>query len=114
MKIDGICIIISRINHSCGPNSDFCLNDEGEVEIRANSKILAGQEVTISYMPSKASTDVNKNHIKRQKILSGKMGFLCSCELCKDKDCEDNTYDHEDPEEFCEMFDFLFDELRIA
>merc|ERR1712025_132144 len=45
----GIGIKVSRINHSCCPNSE---NYEvgGEMAIRATSKILEGQEITISYL----------------------------------------------------------------
>ena len=38
----GVTITISRINHSCCSNCEHFLNDDGEIEIRATSKILAG------------------------------------------------------------------------
>ena len=41
----GVGIKVSRINHSCCPNSQNC-EWEGEMEIRATSKILEGQEIT--------------------------------------------------------------------
>ena len=92
--LDAICIKISRINHSCGPNAEYFLNrDSGEVEIRATSKILKGQEITISYFPSwKMETGafiMMEKSDERQKFLSKEKGFLCSCELCLDEDIFD-------------------------
>ena len=72
-------IKISRINHSCCPNSQHFKNDEGEMEIRATSKILEGQEITISYISSL------ENFKERQEFCLN-LGFVCSCELCKDEE----------------------------
>ena len=72
-------IKISRINHSCCPNSQHFKNDEGEMEIRATSKILEGQEITISYIGSL------ENFKERQEFCLN-LGFVCSCELCKDEE----------------------------
>ena len=65
----GVGIKISRINHSCCPNSQHY--EEGdEMEIRAMTKILKGQEITISYL------EPMKNFKKRQELCL-KLGFVC-------------------------------------
>ena len=71
-------IKVSRINHSCCPNSQHFVNEEGETGIRATSKILEGQEISISYMNTKAM----KNFKERQKFCHT-LDFVCSCEICK-------------------------------
>ena len=76
---DAIGIKVSRINHSCGPNSQHFKNAEDEMEIRATSKILKGQEITISY------TNALENFKERREFCH-KMGFVCSCELCQDEE----------------------------
>jgi predicted CopG family antitoxin len=78
-----ICIKVSRINHSCGPNSQHFTNDEGEMEIRATSKILEGQEITISYI------DAMKNFKERRECCH-KFGFVCSCELCQEEEIKND------------------------
>ena len=74
----GVGINISRINHSCCPNCENIFN-EGKIEITANQNISAGQEITISYIND------FKNFKERQENCH-KLGFVCSCELCKDEE----------------------------
>ena len=83
----GVGIKFSRINHSCCPNATHFDNDDGEMEIRATSKILEGQEISISYFI------LLKNFEERQKTCHMK-GFVCSCELCKDEEInnDDESY----------------------
>ena len=90
-------IRFSRINHSCCPNSD-CTgpghNKEGEIEIelRANSKILEGQEISKSFFDH---DDFMKNFKERQKEICGMFGIVCSCEICQDEEInnDDETYE---------------------
>ena len=79
IRVGEVGIKISRINHSCGPNSQHFKNNEGEMEIRATSKILEGQEITISYIGSL------ENFNERQEFCLN-LSFVCSCELCKDEE----------------------------
>ena len=67
----------SRINHSCKPNVVWSFNQAKKMkEVRATKPILAGQEVTACYIdPLNMAED-------RQKLLSGKYNFTCSCEIC--------------------------------
>ena len=83
-------IKISRINHSCCSNSDYFTNDEGEMEIRATSKILEGQEITINYVETNSLEKLKE----RQQEFQIK-GFVCSCDLCQNEEInnDDETYD---------------------
>ena len=86
-KESGVGIKTSRINHSCCPNSQRSPNG-GEMEIRATSKILEGQEITICYL------DPLKNFEERQEVCHN-FGFVCSCEVCQDEEFnkDDETYE---------------------
>ena len=79
-----ICIKISRINHSCCSNSDYFTNDEGEMEIRATSKILEGQEITINYAP-------RMKKLKERKHGFQIYGFVCSCDLCQNEEINNDN-----------------------
>ena len=65
----------SSILHSCGPSTDYFLNrDSGEVEIRATSKILKGQEITFSYFtlneaPNCFITDHGGRKTRKAKVM---------------------------------------------
>ena len=85
-----ICIKISRINHSCCSNSDYFTNDDGEMEIRATSKILEGQEITINYA---GTNDMRK--LKERRHGFQIYGFVCSCDLCQNEEInnDNETYD---------------------
>ena len=93
-------IKVSRINHSCCPNS-LRYKDEDEMVIRATSKILEGQEITVSYMQSYMEMNpmskegfAMRNFKERQEFCHT-FGFVCSCELCQDEEFnkDDETYE---------------------
>ena len=69
-------IKISRINHSCCSNSQRYENEEGVAEIRATSKILKGQEISLCYMKP-------MTNFKERQNFCQNLGFVCSCDLCK-------------------------------
>ena len=71
----GVGIKTSRFNHSCEPNAQVV----SESEVRAISDIKSGEEITISYQTELFGM---KNRENRQEILEF-MGFVCSCDLCK-------------------------------
>ena len=92
-----ICIKISRINHSCCSNSDYFTNDDGEMEIRATSKILEGQEITINYAgtnraiyPPRCGTNDMKK-LKERKHGFQIYGFVCSCDLCQNEEINNDN-----------------------
>ena len=84
-------IRVSRINHSCCPNSHLGRNEDGEIEIVANSKILEGQEISISFL---GYNEFMKNVKERQKYFLWN-GFICSCEICQREEIknDDETYE---------------------
>ena len=86
----GVYITISRLNHSCRPNAMFCEGSKSfESRIRAASKINAGEEITISYVPT---TVKHMNRKERQKWLLKRRQFVCRCNFCQ--------YDAEDEKDF--------------
>ena len=46
----GVCIKISRFNHSCRPNANQKLLQNSSVEITAMSNINEGEEITLTYI----------------------------------------------------------------
>ena len=102
----GVGIKVSRINHSCCPNSEPENWSEGEMAIRATSKILEGQEITISYL------EPMKNFNERQESCQ-RFGFVCSCEVCQDEEInkDDETYEKfqnlkEEAERIADLYHF--------
>ena len=102
----GVGIKTSRINHSCCPNSEPENWSEGEMAIRATSKILEGQEITISYL------EPMKNFKERQESCH-KHDFVCSCEICQDEEInkDDETYEKfqnlkEEAERIADLYHF--------
>ena len=77
----GVKIKSSRFNHSCERNATAIIMLNGEHQIRAISKIKAGEEINISYNTDPFSVFRNKK--LRQMALLVKWFFMCSCELCE-------------------------------
>jgi SET domain len=74
--VGGIFPIISRINHSCHPNTQHTWNRSTEHEtIHAIRNIKKGEEITISYTLGGPSQP-------RRQSLKDKFGFDCTCDLC--------------------------------
>ncbi|KAH6668857.1 hypothetical protein B0J14DRAFT_629067 [Halenospora varia] len=74
--IGGVYPAISRINHSCLPNTHHSWNINLECEtIHAIRDIQAGEEFTISY----AGGD---SYLKRHMFFSQNFGFDCDCSVC--------------------------------
>jgi len=70
----GLYLLISRINHSCCPNSIVC---QGTVkEVRAMKYIKKGEEITMTYIVNSSVTKY-----KRDQEL-GYWQFQCDCEVC--------------------------------
>lgn len=85
---------ISRFNHCCDSNAEIVWRTRAkeEIEIRAITKINAGDEITINYN----IVDISPRRFKRrQELLSNTWGFKCTCSLCeKEKlDPDDRNYD---------------------
>ena len=88
----GVGIQTSRFNHSCAANAEFWFNERLEkMEVRAISKVKAGEEITINYKPTEISM---KNFKTRQEYLLDGWEFNCMCNLCKEEgDSDDKNYE---------------------
>lgn len=82
-KLTGIFFRCAIINHSCDPNCTFHIEVNGSIDagdqwlvIEAGRDIKAGDELTISYIPSSDSFG------ERQALLSICYGFKCVCPRC--------------------------------
>ncbi|KIJ24207.1 hypothetical protein M422DRAFT_258630 [Sphaerobolus stellatus SS14] len=76
-RYGGVFLDISRINHSCGPNTTRQWNRYLFVTIvQASRNIRAGEEITTWYEP------VNKSHADRRFDLERKYKFKCTCGYC--------------------------------
>ena len=89
----GLGLKSSRFNHSCVSNAEAYWNEKCELrEIRAISKIKAGEEITVRYGSSHI---IMKNLKTRQEYLSMGWKFNCDCPLCEEEaeNCEDEKYE---------------------
>ena len=72
----GVCLEVSRINHSCVPNAHFAWNANiGQITVHAIVDISGDEEITICYVP--AFLDA---HHRQQ--LTKRYGFICDCQAC--------------------------------
>ncbi len=79
----GLYLRCSRCNHSCSPNAYFRLSKDGQhLTLVARRPIMAGVEITISYLPE---TDLLHPQRHRQDILKN-WGFTCHCGRCCHED----------------------------
>ena len=76
LAFSGVFLKISRINHSCLPNS-FPSYDGSRGKITARKDIAKDEEIVISY----TNPDPTLNKQERQKKLEPH-GFECRCQLC--------------------------------
>ncbi|CCJ29069.1 unnamed protein product [Pneumocystis jirovecii] len=67
--------IISRINHSCYPNTALVF-DRNTVALRSLQKILPNQEITVSYI------DIYNTQKNRHDELLSRYYFSCKCTRC--------------------------------
>ena len=88
---NGVGIQKSRFNHSCAANAEDGSNKNSEiVQLRAISKIKAGEEITINYFPAKTSM---VNFKTRQEFLMKTFEFRCICKLCKEGEIDEDKYE---------------------
>lgn len=72
----GFYAVQSCVNHSCAPNAAADCLANGQMAIRALTRIPAGSEVLLSYIEEEGA-DV---HERREMLRD--YGFLCKCERC--------------------------------
>merc|ERR1711971_533323 len=74
---NGVCIKMSRFNHSCRPNATYFWNtDTNTRDLRTLRKIKEGEEITVSYINTTESRE------ERQSLLKDRYNFDCNCEGC--------------------------------
>ena len=75
---NGVCIKMSRFNHSCRPNAQyFWIDDTSTRDLRSLRRIKPGKEITVSYIHSMVETREN-----RRSDLKDRFNFGCQCEGC--------------------------------
>ena len=74
---EGVFIQLTRINHSCRPNTAHHWDEQAqEAMIYASVDIRADEELTISFV------DLLQGRDKRQQRLQQRYGFACTCVAC--------------------------------
>lgn len=77
-----LALTAARINHSCKPNVVWVVNVEtGEFEVRALSRIDAGEELVCSYVPQCFPRKERRYRLKNWRM-------KCTCQTCSDKNSE--------------------------
>ena len=75
---NGVCIKMSRFNHSCRPNAQYFWNDDTNTrDLRSLRRIKQGEEITVSYIHSMV-----ESREKRRSDLRHRYNFVCQCEGC--------------------------------
>ena len=72
----GLLLTCARMNHSCLPAVQMSSDDEEETEVRALRDILAGEEITVSYLRTSALQGRDE---RVAKLLAG-WSFQCCCQ----------------------------------
>ncbi|CAE6935156.1 SET5 [Symbiodinium natans] len=75
----GLYATACRANHACKPRARLCVGADGRVRVVALTDILAGEEVTVSYL---SESDLLEPGSIRRKLLGQTWGFLCQCQRC--------------------------------
>ncbi|KAH9841091.1 uncharacterized protein C8Q71DRAFT_438937 [Rhodofomes roseus] len=73
-----VCELTCRANHSCSPNAVARWDlPSFSIELRARRRILAGEEITISYLP-----ELTLPRATRITLLRESYAFTCACPAC--------------------------------
>ncbi|CAJ1966483.1 unnamed protein product [Cylindrotheca closterium] len=74
----GLFEVACKMSHSCRPNCAWMTEPDGaSKQIRAITKIQAGEELTVDYI----GQPLSPTHERREELLHSK-GFLCNCVRC--------------------------------
>ena len=75
---NGVCLKMSRFNHSCQPNAQYFWNEDTNTrDMRTLKKIKQGEEITVSYINSLVFS-----REERYAYLKDRYNFDCRCEDC--------------------------------
>ena len=77
----GIAVYVqgSAFNHSCVPSAEFC-NVGTSLVVRSLRRVRAGEEITVSYVPTTMTLE------ERRRCLEGQFKFSCVCARCVAED----------------------------
>lgn len=70
--------VFCRINHSCCPNINHVLDDDGFIECIATRTINAGEQIFIDYLPNEKF----KKQQEKKECLKNTWHFHCDCTKC--------------------------------
>ena len=95
---NGVCLKMSRFNHSCRPNAQYFWNiDTNTRDVRALRKIEKGEEITLSYLPTYPYHPEGKSYSilmsreERRAFLRDNWNFDCNCEGCDATESEEEA-----------------------
>ena len=75
---NGVCLKMSRFNHSCQPNAQYFWNEDSNTrDLRTLRKIDKGEEITVNYISSYLL-----GREERQTYLKDTYNFDCNCTAC--------------------------------
>ena len=77
----GIYLKCARLNHSCTPNACRA-SDKNSMSVVSQKNILAGEEITLSYLDDNLAVAAGREMQMRSKIRVGKTWEGCRCALC--------------------------------
>ena len=98
---NGVCLKISRFNHSCWPNAEYFWNSDTKTrDVRSVAKITQGDEISLDYRRLWTLT-----RRQRRKCLKEDFNFDCCCLGC----VRDEKYIQEE-NQMCESFVLLHNE----
>ena len=78
---NGVCLKMSRFNHSCQPNAQYFWNEDTNTrDVRALRDINQGEEITFTYSPDIAGSIGSRK--ERRARLKEDFNFDCNCNAC--------------------------------
>lgn len=82
----GLYPMLSLINHSCNPSTQYGFTDGGTMFLYALQSLPAGSDISLSYRDL-----AHKTKDKRREFLEENFGFICECEACINEENADST-----------------------
>ncbi|KAJ8604516.1 hypothetical protein CTAYLR_000929 [Chrysophaeum taylorii] len=81
----GLFVRMSRVNHDCVPNALHHYHAPSGVKLLVACRdISAGEEVTMSYLPTESQDALLGGSLTRAQFLALKWRFVCGCRACSD------------------------------
>ena len=78
---NGVCLKMSRFNHSCRPNAQYFWNKDRDTrDVRTLRKIKQGEEITVSYITIGRGQLFGRE--ERRSLIKDTYHFDCKCKTC--------------------------------